>query len=52
MIREQTKKRFIVRKYVMASSVMEAIRKERKEKVHDVFIDELWFKENPIKGFK
>lgn len=37
-------KMFIVRKYIKATSAAEAIRKERKEPVHDVFIDDDWRK--------
>lgn len=35
-------KMFIVRKYVKAVSALEAIKKEPKVPVHDVWIDEKW----------
>jgi hypothetical protein len=37
-------KRYIVRKYVMANSAMEAIRNEKKFRVDEVWIDEDWKK--------
>ena len=37
-----THKRFIVRKYVMAGSAQQAIKKEKKVEVADVWIDEAW----------
>ena len=36
--------RFVVKKYVMAKSAMDAIKKERKIAVHDVWLDEEWMK--------
>lgn len=50
-----TTKRFIVRKYIMAKSAMDAIKKEKKHSVDDCWIDEEWMKNNwtPNKlGFK
>lgn len=38
-------KLFIIRKYIMASSAIEAIRKERKLPVDDVYVDDEWKKE-------
>lgn len=35
------KKVFIIRKYVLASSIQEAIKKERKQQPDDVFLDEV-----------
>jgi hypothetical protein len=35
-------KRYIVRKLVMATSVKDAIRKEKREPASEVFIDEKW----------
>lgn len=39
-------KRFIVRKYVMADSVAQAVRKEREVAVDDCWVDEAWMKDN------
>jgi hypothetical protein len=40
-------KRFIIKKYVMARSAQEALRKEKRVKPDDVWVDEDWKKENP-----
>ena len=40
-------KRFIIRKYIMAQSCQSAIRKERRTKVDDCWVDDEWKKENP-----
>lgn len=42
-----TQKRFIVRKYIMAISAKEAIKKERIITPDDVWVDEDWKKDNP-----
>ena len=42
-------KRFVVRKYIMAKSAQEAIRKDRTHKPDDVWVDDEWKKENPNK---
>lgn len=42
-------KRFIVRKYVMAESVADAVRKESRYPVDDCFIDDDWKMANEIK---
>lgn len=50
----KSEKRFIVRKYVMARSAKDAIRKERATEAHDVWLDENWMnfaKDREIKGF-
>lgn len=47
MTRTSNKKRYIIRKYVMAKSAEEALKKERKMIPDDVFIDDDWRKENP-----
>lgn len=39
-------KLYIVRKYVMAKSVAEAIKKSHKEPVHEVYVDDEWAKGN------
>lgn len=36
--------RYVVRKYIMANSALEAIRRDKKAPVHDVWIDEDWKK--------
>ncbi len=41
---EKKEKRFIVRKYVMARSAQEALRKQHKYAPDEVFIDEEWAK--------
>lgn len=41
-------KQYIVRKYVMALSAGDAIKKERGNKVDDVWLDEEWAKQNPL----
>lgn len=41
------KKRYIVRKYIMAKSAHEALRLERKTRPDDVFVDSDWIKDNP-----
>lgn len=38
-------KLYVVRKYVMAESAEQAIKKEVKHPVHDVWLDDDWFKE-------
>lgn len=40
-------KRFIVRKYIMATSMQQALRKEKRSKPDDCWIDEEWKKDNP-----
>lgn len=43
-------KKFVVKKYIMAKSASEALRRERKYKADDVWIDEEWLrnqKESP-----
>lgn len=40
-------KRFIVRKYIMAKSAHEALKKERTIRPDDVWVDEEWAKNNP-----
>jgi len=45
-------KRFVVRKYIMAKSAQEAIRKDRTHKPDDVWVDDEWKKENLNKNRK
>lgn len=40
-------KRFIVRKYIMAKSAKEAIKKDKTTMPDDVWVDDEWKKENP-----
>lgn len=40
-------KRFIVKKYIMATSAHEALKKERRVRPDDVWVDEEWKKNNP-----
>jgi len=47
--------RYIVRKYILANSAQEAIDKDKKTKVHDVWIDDDYKKNNELEsciGFK
>lgn len=39
-------KRYIVRKYIMAKSASEALRKEKKVRPDDCWVDEDWKKDN------
>jgi hypothetical protein len=39
-------KLYIIRKYVMASSVKDALRKEKDAPIEDVWVDEDWKKDN------
>ncbi len=39
-------KRYIVRKYIMASSASTALKKERRIRPDDVYIDDAWAKNN------
>lgn len=42
-------KRYIVRKYIMAKTAQEALRKERAVRPDDVYVDDGWIKDNPNK---
>lgn len=42
--KKETNKLFIVKKYIMAKSATEAIRKDRYTKIDDVWVDEDWKK--------
>ena len=48
-MQKKQNKMFVVRKYVMADSVASVLRKERKTKVHEVYIDDDWRKEKADK---
>lgn len=41
------KKQFIIRKYIMAESLRQAIQLDSKTPVHDGWVDEEWKKANP-----
>lgn len=43
---KKQKKRFVVRKYIMARNAKEAIEKDSKTQVDDVWVDEKWMDEN------
>jgi hypothetical protein len=49
MSKKLPQKLYVVRKYIKASSASEAIRKDRKHPVDDVWIDDAW-KENKNQG--
>jgi len=42
-------KRYIVKKYIMAKSIKEALKKERRTIPDDCWVDEDWRKDNPNK---
>ena len=50
MKNKNTPKRFIVRKYIMATSAADAIKKDKLAPVFDVFVDDDYKKDNEI-GF-
>lgn len=56
MLKMMKNKLFVIRKYVYAKSAIDAIRKEKKVIVDDIWLDEEWKKNNqisnPIEGFK
>jgi len=49
---KERKKQYIVRKYVMATSPTDALRKEKHCRAEEVWVDENWLKENPEIGQK
>ena len=46
MKKKNYEKMFVVRKYVKAESAEQAIKKEKKQKPDDVWVDEDWKKNN------
>lgn len=44
--KKENPKMYIIRKYVMAKNVKDAIKKEPNTPVHDLWIDEGWQKDN------
>lgn len=49
---KKKEKRYIIRKYIVAKSVHDAIRKEKKEPVDDCWLDDDWKREDTIRGFE
>jgi hypothetical protein len=45
-MKSSNQKLFIVRKYIMAKSAHEALKKERRHRPDDVWVDEDWKKEH------
>ena len=45
-------KQYIIRKYVMAKDVKEALRKEKQVPADEAWIDPEWQKSNPDIGYK
>lgn len=43
---KKVNKLFVVRKYVLADSVAQALKKEKKAEVYEVFVDDEWRKNN------
>lgn len=39
---------YVIKKYIMANSAIEAIKKDKQAPVHDVWVDEDYKKNNPI----
>jgi hypothetical protein len=46
-MKKTPEKRYIVRKYVMAQSAAQALKREKKVMPCDVFVDDDWMKANP-----
>lgn len=40
-------KRYIIKKYIMATSAHDALKRERRYRPDDVWVDDDWKKENP-----
>jgi hypothetical protein len=45
------KKRYIIRKYVEASTAKEALRKEKDHPADECWVDEKWMEQSTIRGF-
>ena len=43
-MKKKTEQMYVVRKYVMATSVVDACKRESKSPVHEVFVDDDWKK--------
>jgi len=46
MLKKKQLKLFIVRKYIMAESAHDALKRERRHRPDDIWVDEEWKKEN------
>lgn len=46
-MKNKRQKLFIVKKYIMASSAHDALKKERRHRPDDVWVDDDWRKQNP-----
>ncbi len=46
-MKKTTLKRFVVRKYIMAKSVHDALKIERRIRPDDIYVDEDWKRDNP-----
>lgn len=44
-MKKSIEKRFIIRKYIMATSASEALKKEKKFKADDCWVDEKWIEQ-------
>lgn len=52
-MKDKSQKRFIVRKYIMATSAADAIRKDKATPVDDCYVDDAWLNEQTRQiGFK
>jgi len=47
-----TSKRYIVRKYIVAKSAQEALRKEKHQVADECWVDEKWMEEDIKAGFQ
>jgi len=48
---KKTEKRYIIRKYILASSAEEALRREKRQKAGECWVDENWMRETVVRGF-
>lgn len=48
LIMANGKVKFVVRKYIMATSAQEAIRLDKSTPVHDVWVDERWMEQDQM----
>ena len=44
-------KQYIIRKFIMAKSAKEALRKEKSTPAHEVYLDDKWVQEATVQGF-
>jgi len=45
-------KQYIIRKYIVASSAKEALKKERTQPADECWVDEKWMAESIVQGFR